>query len=31
MAARSIGVTSLAYIELEDFNDLIKRFPSDYE
>ena len=22
MAARSIGVTSLAYIELEDFNDL---------
>ena len=31
MAARSIGVTSLAYIELEDFNDLIKHFPSDYE
>ena len=31
MSARSIGCTSLAYIDKEDFYDCIKRFPSDIE
>jgi len=29
ISSRSIGVTSLAYIMLEDFNDVLRNFPSD--